>query len=476
MRLEGKALAWYQWRDMREPIRSWREFKDCLLERFRADDGGDIYEQFFALTQEGTVADFRDKFEYLASRLDHISESALEGNFMKGLKPEIRTTVRVLEPRNLGKAMELAQLVEDQKKFERGTRGNYSGGLYRTTTTFLPAKGAGPGSMKEAPKEKMGGGGNGGQFKKLIENELQEKRAKGVCFRCDEKYMAGHRCKDRSLQVLLVCEDEEDEEGGGNDPEVEEEKLHLDVAEVSLNSVVGFTSSHTMKVKGEISDCEVVVLIDSGATHNFISTQIVDALGMELVDTRGYGVMMGTGKVEMGRGVCRGVVLKIQGIYVKEDFLLLELGSTDVILGMKWLQTLGETKINLGTLRMELVVGGRKRTIQGDYGLTKAGVSLKSLIRTIQEEGEGYLVELHRLKGVRLEEEGNVPAIVQSLIHQFSEVFQPPQGLPPQRELEHAITLKEGETPISVRPYHYPQIQKNEIEKLIREMLETEII
>ncbi|PKU62016.1 hypothetical protein MA16_Dca012125 [Dendrobium catenatum] len=90
-----------------------------------------------------------------------------------------------------------------------------------------------------------------------------------------------------------------------------------------------------MKVRGEIADREVIVLIDSGATHNFISNQIVELLGMELMDTGGYGVMMGTGKVEMGRGVCRGVVLKIQGIHVKEDFLPLELGSTDVILGMK---------------------------------------------------------------------------------------------------------------------------------------------
>ncbi|KAI0500720.1 hypothetical protein KFK09_018936 [Dendrobium nobile] len=48
--LEGKALAWYQWRDMKQPIRSWREFKDCLLERFRTSRGGDFYEQFFALT------------------------------------------------------------------------------------------------------------------------------------------------------------------------------------------------------------------------------------------------------------------------------------------------------------------------------------------------------------------------------------------------------------------------------------------
>ncbi|XP_028550827.1 uncharacterized protein LOC114579655 [Dendrobium catenatum] len=196
--LEGKALAWYQGRDMREPIRSWREFKDCLLECFRVDGGGDFYEQFFALTQEGTVADYRDKFEYLASRLDHISESALEGNFMKVLKLEIRIAVRVLEPRNLGKVMELAQLVEDQKKSGRGARENYSGGSYKMTTTFLPSKGAALGNLKEAPKEKIGGG-NGGQFKKRTEKEMQDKRAKGLCFRCDEKYMPRHRCKDRTL-------------------------------------------------------------------------------------------------------------------------------------------------------------------------------------------------------------------------------------------------------------------------------------
>ena len=36
--------------------------------------------------------------------------------------------------------------------------------------------------------------------------------------------------------------------------------------------------------------------------------------------------------------------------------------------------------------------------------------------------------------------------------------------------------LKEGASPISVRPYRYPQIQKNEIERLVREMIEARII
>ena len=44
-----------------------------------------------------------------------------------------------------------------------------------------------------------------------------------------------------------------------------------------------------------------------------------------------------------GEGICRAVPLRLQGLEIIEDFLPLQLGSTDVILGVQWLQTLGET-------------------------------------------------------------------------------------------------------------------------------------
>jgi hypothetical protein len=51
------------------------------------------------------------------------------------------------------------------------------------------------------------------------------------------------------------------------------------------------------------------------------------------------------------------------------------------------------------------------------------------------------------------------------------EVFQEPKGIPPSRSYYHFIVLKEGTSPISVRPYKYPYYQKSEIEKLIKELL-----
>ena len=35
--LEGTALAWFQWREQRDPINTWDEFKLAVSERFRAD-------------------------------------------------------------------------------------------------------------------------------------------------------------------------------------------------------------------------------------------------------------------------------------------------------------------------------------------------------------------------------------------------------------------------------------------------------
>lgn len=45
-----------------------------------------------------------------------------------------------------------------------------------------------------------------------------------------------------------------------------------------------------------------------------------------------------------------------------------------------------------------------------------------------------------------------------------------PRGLPPKRSHEYAIILEEGSNPVDIRPYRYPQCQKDEIERLINDV------
>lgn len=67
-------------------------------------------------------------------------------------------------------------------------------------------------------------------------------------------------------------------------------------------------------------------------------------------------------------------------------------------------------------------------------------------------------------------------AEVEHILLKHESVFHMPRGLPPQRSHEHRITMKEGSGPISVQPYRYAQIQKDEIEKLLTEMLQAGIV
>lgn len=65
---------------------------------------------------------------------------------------------------------------------------------------------------------------------------------------------------------------------------------------------------------------------------------------------------------------------------------------------------------------------------------------------------------------------------LQSLLEEFHTLFSTPRELPPSRSHDHAIPLLPNKPPVSVRPYRYPYYQKTEIERMVKEFLETGLI
>lgn len=81
------------------------------------------------------------------------------------------------------------------------------------------------------------------------------------------------------------------------------------------------------------------------------------------------------------------------------------------------------------------------------------------------------------LRCVEMEKkELKVPIALKEVVKRHQAIFENPKGPPPSREKDHTIVLKEGTNPVSVRPYHYPQIQKDEIEKMARDMLQDQFV
>ncbi|GJZ02920.1 hypothetical protein Tco_0520881 [Tanacetum coccineum] len=46
----------------------------------------------------------------------------------------------------------------------------------------------------------------------MTESELEERRARGLCFRCEEKFKPGHRCAPHTLQVMIVDDSDAENE------------------------------------------------------------------------------------------------------------------------------------------------------------------------------------------------------------------------------------------------------------------------
>ncbi|TYK23464.1 putative retroelement pol polyprotein [Cucumis melo var. makuwa] len=332
-----------------------------------------------------------------------------------------------------------------------------------------------------------------GTYKRLPDAEFQARKEKGLCFRCNEKYSADHKCRlkeQRELRMFVVTEGREEYEI------VEEEKEEKElgcievnenvttVVELSINSVVGLNDPGTMKVRGKLLGEEVVILIDSGATHNFVSEKLVKKLSLSIKETSHYGVILGSGAAIQGKGICEKLEVQLNGWKIVEDFLPLELGGVDVILGMQWLYSLGVTTVDWKNLSLSFVAEGKEVNIKGDPSLTKARINLKNMIKNWEEKDSGFLIECRSLQVKTVEDdecyllntEVESKGLIGSVIKQFRDVFEWPKKLPPRREIEHHIHMKEGTNPINVRPYRYGFHQKKEMEKLVQEMLNSGVI
>ncbi|MCI21424.1 hypothetical protein A2U01_0042592, partial [Trifolium medium] len=132
---------------------------------------------------------------------------------------------------------------------------------------------------------------------------------------------------------------------------------------------------------------------------------------------------------------------------------------------------------------MEFTWEGQPVTLRGDSTIPSQSVSLLQLQALVQSDTVAGIFAISTQPPTSRSDytdqpqfPPNLPEPVLTILQHFHSIFVPPTGLPPHRSVDHRIHLVEGTPPINVRPYRYPQFQKSEMEKLIREMLEQGII
>lgn len=220
----------------------------------------------------------------------------------------------------------------------QGSRPDATGTLVSTASTESK-------SLVRSEKEK--------QSERLTKAELADKRSKGLCLKCDQKFTHRHSCASRTLQVLLV-----------------DKENFADMAKVSLSSVgAGSTDNPRMRLKGILGRENIVVLIDSGSSDNLISANLVERLGIMVTETDAFSSHVANGEIVSNQGICQGVIISFPELQVVEDFLQFKMGNArnyDVILGIKWLKTLGHIMVNYQLFTMTFGSETGRITLKGD--------------------------------------------------------------------------------------------------------------
>lgn len=121
--LNGDALAWYRWSNNQQALTTWECMKTLFLKKFRSVLGGDIYEQWNSQEQTTTTAKYIRRFIELAAPLEKVTDRVALASFLKGLKPEIRDELHMWTPLDLGRAMDLAQQIEQRNRNLRSSGG-----------------------------------------------------------------------------------------------------------------------------------------------------------------------------------------------------------------------------------------------------------------------------------------------------------------------------------------------------------------
>ncbi|CAJ2661882.1 unnamed protein product [Trifolium pratense] len=230
-----------------------------------------------------------------------------------------------------------------------------------------------------------------------------------------------------------------------------------------------------MKLEGKLQNIGVMVLVDSGASHNFISSKLATALELPITQmaARKRKIKLGDGHKVLSQGVCEGVKVNLGSIEVSVDALVLDLGGLDVILGVSWLCTLGQVMMDWKTLTMQFWSDGKSITLQGQRKNMAQNCYLNSFLEGRQEGlgGDWWIPQIEKANsGMSMKHELN------GVLHQFATVFQDNIRLPPERPQVHYIKLFPDHGPVSVRPYRYPHHQKEEIERQVHELLQAGVI
>ncbi|XP_062021178.1 uncharacterized protein LOC133737687 [Rosa rugosa] len=216
------------------------------------------------------------------------------------------------------------------------------------------------------------------------------------------------------------------------------------------------------------------VMVDTGATHNFVSETEARRLGLKLEKDVGC-IKAVNSKASPTTGLSRGVSLKLGHWQGKTDLVVVQMDDFDVILGMKFL--LANKAIPIPSAQHLLIMGERPCVVPTRIGQPSEPRLLSALQfkKGVKRHEPTYVaVPLIRdeIKGEVILKE------IEGVLESYVDVMSPelPKELPPRRSVDHEIELLPGAKPPAKAPYIMAPPELVELRKQLEDLLKAGFI
>nr|GLL21343.1 uncharacterized protein LOC112097934 [Ipomoea trifida] len=397
--VHGEALEWFRWMKSNSLLRSWDDFLEQVKLRFDPLYFEDFTGRLSKLQQITTVAAYRAEYEKILNKVTNVPETVLISMFIAGLKSTIRREVQRARPQTLVQTFR-----------------------HPSNSNPLPV-------LSMTPAEK------------------QAKLSRGECYTCNSKWTKNHKCPNRAL--LLFCS--EDEAVAEQNETVDDQSLSGDIS--SLNSMAGPGTPRSLRLQGVIDGKPVRVLIDGRSTHNFIQPAVAEQLHLQVKSIPPFQVYIGNGDSLRCTVNCEQVPLYLNGTLFPVDLFVIPIKGPEIVLGVQWLQDLGDITHNYAKVSMEFSWLGKNVQLLGDTTPLPLEISAAHLHSLLLKDEVHGCFELFSIEAKLTHKEfawpTDIPLEVQYTLEKFEPLFSEPSSLPPHRLQDHKIHLIPGSKPVN---------------------------
>lgn len=279
--MDGKAAKWLQVYKLKYGLGNWDSFIQAVEEKFGDNDYREALTQLLEFQQIDSLESYISAFEDLQYQLimhnSGLDELFFTTQFIKGLKPELSSVVQAQVPDTLARAELLAKI---QQVLDRGK------GRWPRNSSWAK-------QPQQQAKPEVKSNATPNLWK---ERHIRDFRKANGPFDAQHKNICPKRPQDQ-VNALVV----NDLDVILNDDVLNQLAMEVALAEgfcqLSLNAIAGTYKGDALRVRALVHNKVMLILVDSGSSHSFVSKPFVETTGLQAMPTTPKQVKLPNGDI-----------------------------------------------------------------------------------------------------------------------------------------------------------------------------------